>query len=152
MITTREQASIALFQLLKSSYTFVTSSRRFRSWEDVSSAAKPALYLLAYSEEHVRAKLPTPAQRVLMFEVLIFIASGLSQSESVIPSTTLNTIIDAIDPVSGGVLTPDDTSQNRQTLGGLVYDCYIEGTIKKVPGDIDGQGMAVIPIKIIFNR
>jgi hypothetical protein len=149
MTTTREQAAQALFNLLASSYAYPVASRRFMSWDGVASSQKPALFLLEYSETHTRTHQPTPARRVLMTQALIFIANGLDPEA--VPITNLNNLIDLIDPVSGGVLKPDDIWQNRQTLGGIVYDCYIEGTITKVPGDIDGQGMATIPIKIIFN-
>lgn len=38
---------------------------------------------------------------------------------------------------------------NRNTLGGLVYHCFISGRVFKDPGDIDGQGMMVVPIKLL---
>lgn len=149
MTVTREQVSEALFDLLKSSYVYPVSRRRFLSWDDVASSEKPALFMLEHQETHARNRQPTPANRTLMVDVLIFISEGLDPNT--IPIITLNNLIDAIDPVSRGVLKPDDILQNRQTLGGLVYDCYIEGTIDKVPGDVDGQGMVTIPIKVIFN-
>ncbi len=33
----------------------------------------------------------------------------------------------------------------RKTLGGLVSNCYIGGKIMKDRGDLDGDGIAVIP-------
>ncbi len=149
-MTTREQAAAALFTLLSSAYAFQVTSRRFKSWDAISSSQKPALFMLEHTEEHIRAKSQTPARRTLMCEALIFIADG--KDPNVIPSTTVNNIIDSIDPVSSGVLKPDDIPSFRQTLGGLVYDCFIEGKIARVPGDVDGQGMITIPIKIIFNQ
>ena len=38
---------------------------------------------------------------------------------------------------------------DRQTLGGLVHYCRIEGRVVKDPGDLDGQGLALVPIKIL---
>lgn len=37
----------------------------------------------------------------------------------------------------------------RNTLDGLVHHCYIGGQLFKDPGDLDGQGMMVIPIKLL---
>lgn len=37
----------------------------------------------------------------------------------------------------------------RNTLGGLVHHCFISGSLFKDPGDLDGQGMMVIPIKVL---
>ncbi len=150
MTTTRNQAANALFDLLVSSYSYQYVSRRFKTWEDIAATAKPALFLQDYSEDHVRNRALVPAQRTIMYECLIFISKGLDPNTT--PIDQLNKLIDLIDPVSGGVLTPDDKLSGRQTLGGLVYDCYIEGKVIKVPGDLDGQGMATLPIKIIFNQ
>jgi hypothetical protein len=149
MTTTRNQATTALFELLVSSYAYEVSSRRFRFWDEVSADQKPALFLQDYAEEHTRNRALVPAQRTIMCACVIYIAKGMDQSS--VPIDLLNDLIDAIDPVSGGVLKPDNIPAGRQTLGGLVYDCYIEGSVKKIPGDLDGQGMAEIPIKIIFN-
>ncbi len=150
MTTTREQAAAALFTLLSGAYAFQVTSRRFKSWDAIASSQKPAFFLLEHTEEHLRNKSQSPALRILMCTALIFIADG--KDPNVIPDTTVNNIIDSIDPVSGGVLKPDNIPAFRQTLGGLVYDCFIEGKISRVPGDVDGQGMIVIPIKIIFNQ
>jgi hypothetical protein len=46
-------------------------------------------------------------------------------------------------------LKPGPAAGGRQTLGGLVSHCYIDGKIMKDPGDIDGDGVAVIPVKIL---
>lgn len=37
----------------------------------------------------------------------------------------------------------------KQTLGGLVPHCWIDGKVMKDPGDLDGDGIAVIPLKIL---
>ena len=143
---TREQVANALFNLLAGSSQFLTTSRRFLSEDQIASAEKPALFLLDDDEQHTRGKQLVPAVRETIFECLMFISSGLDPN--VVPGTTLNNLIDAIDPVSGGVLKPG--INGKQTLGGLVTDCYIEGKIIKAPGDIGGLGAARIPIKIIF--
>ncbi len=44
MTVTREQAACALFNLLKSSYTYPTTSRRFRTFDDIAQVQKPALH------------------------------------------------------------------------------------------------------------
>jgi hypothetical protein len=62
----------------------------------------------------------------------------------VTPISLLNPLIDAVDaalkrsPISNG-----------QTLGGLVSHCYIDGKTMKDDGDFDGNGTAVIPVKIL---
>lgn len=57
----------------------------------------------------------------------------------------LNTILDAID----AALQPDDPINNVLTLGGLVSHVWIEGDVFADTGDLDGQGMFIVPIKIL---
>jgi hypothetical protein len=61
-----------------------------------------------------------------------------------VPTERLNDYLDALE----AVLRPAP-GQPTQTLGGLVHHCFIDGEILKVPGDDDGQGMAVIRITIL---
>lgn len=157
---TRDQVSTALLnQLLKASFitllsngqaiNFVTSGKRFRPWDEVQGAAQPAIFLTKPKEKHVRQDLRTPAIRTLQFEAFIYINDGSNKAATVTPMTSLDNIADAIDPRTNGVLAPEVIS-NRQTLGGLIYDCYIEGEIIMVPGDMNGQGVMVIPILVIM--
>jgi len=55
----------------------------------------------------------------------------------------LNTILDALE----AALNPANGA--RQTLGGLVSHCRIEGAVLKDPGDLDGDGLLWVPIKIL---
>ena len=156
----REQVSNALLNLLLTAsfvtlnsqgqaINFVTSGRRLRFWDEVNGSMMPALFLTELKENHVRQDLQTPAVRTVMYHAFIYINDGANKAASVTPITTLNNILDSIDPRYGGVLKPDNVS-NRQTLGNLVWDCYIEGEPEKMPGDLDGQGLMIIPIKVIM--
>lgn len=146
MTVTREQVASALFSLLQSSGDYKFSSRRFQTWQQIASIQKPALFMLEHKETHQKQKLITPAVRTMDIDVYIFIASGLNPNAT--PITQLNNLIDAIDPTNGGVLAPGPNGQ--QTLGGLVTNVYIDGDIEKVPGDLDGNGVAIIPLKVIY--
>jgi len=159
-IVTREQVSEALLALLATASFvtlnsdgqatgFVTTGRRFRMWDDVQGSQKPALFLTEPKEHHMRMESITPAVRSISYDAYIFTNDGMNKAALVTPITTLNNILDAIDPVTNGVLVPDKLS-DRQTLSGLVYDCYIEGEVVKVPGDLNGQGVLIIPIKVIL--
>lgn len=152
---TREQVSEALFALLcNASFetetgqtSFQTTGRRMMQWDDIVGCQKPALFLMEDREQHMREDLQTPAVRTIMYDAYIFINEGLNPKRT--PIITLNRIFDSIDPMTGGVLLPDRES-NRLTLGGLVWDCYIDGETIKVPGDFDGTGVGIIPIKAII--
>lgn len=151
--TTREQAMTALYNLLLplsqgGNPSFKTISRRLQHWTQVDAGQQPALFLYEKPETHKRQTPAALAMRMLEADIFIYINVGLDANT--IPVTILNPLLDLIDPNSGGVLKPDDRVQNRQTLGGVVYDCWIEGQLIKVPGDMDGQGIAVIPVKILL--
>jgi len=145
---TREQVENALFTLLTGSASYNYSSRRLRMPDQMANVAKPALFLVAHKETHAKGKLITPAIRTLHLDVVIYIAIGTDPNST--PATTLNNLIDAIDPNTGGVLKPSPMN-GKQTLNGLVTDCYINGEIILTPGDIgNGMGGAVIPIDVVF--
>jgi hypothetical protein len=38
----------------------------------------------------------------------------------------------------------------RQTLGGIAYRAFIDGTIHKDNGDLDGTALLIVPITIIL--
>jgi hypothetical protein len=39
---------------------------------------------------------------------------------------------------------------NLQTLGGLVFACYIEGAIRRFSGDLDGIEMVIVPLIVLL--
>lgn len=147
-MATREEISTALFDLIKTAYAFKVSSRRVKDFTNVRSSDQPAFYLMEFPERHERMSELHPARRIFQYEAWIFISTGLDPNTT--PISTINNLIDLIDPVVGGVLKPQPTS-GKQTLDGRVYDCYIEGEIAKSPGDLDGTGIVCIPIKVISN-
>jgi hypothetical protein len=84
-----------------------------------------------------------PSHLTMKATAIIYTATG---SPDVIPSTQMHLCLDALDKA----MLPDDPTRNIFTLGRLVYRCWIEGDIIKVPGDLDGQGMAMVPIHILL--
>ena len=62
------------------------------------------------------------------------------------PSQTTTEIINAI---MTAIEKPDTPFDVRNTLGGLAYDCMINGKIDIVNGDIDGQSVIIIPVQIL---
>jgi hypothetical protein len=57
---------------------------------------------------------------------------------------TSNAILDAIEAAFRPALPGA-----RQTLGGLAYRAFIDGTIHKDNGDLDGQAMLIVPINAV---
>ena len=141
----RESIMTALFNLISSSSSFNTASRRLQLWSNVAATDKPALFLCERGETYTRASEAVPESVTLNVDIYIYIDAGKDQG--ITPATFLNNLIDAID----AVLAPNPLT-GLQTLGGLVSHCWIEGKIMKDAGDLDGDGVAVIPLRILVPR
>ncbi len=138
----RESIITALFALVSAAAPFATASRRLQLWSSVAAADKPAVFLCERSEIYTHASEAVPATVTLNVDIYIYIDAGKDQS--VFPISTLNQLIDAVDLA----LAPNPLT-GLQTLGGLASHCWIEGKIMKDAGDLDGDGVAIIPLKIL---
>jgi hypothetical protein len=141
----REAIICTLFNLVSTSASFSTTSRRLKLWSDVAPTDKPALFLYERGDVYVRASEAVPESVTINVDLYIYIDAGKDQSA--VPAATLNNLIDAID----SALVPNYLT-GLQTLGGLVSHCWIDGKVMKDAGDLDGDGVAVIPIKILVPR
>lgn len=132
----------ALFNLVSGSASFTTASRRLRLWNDMAPSDKPAIFVAERGDTYARGSDGRPA--IVVFEADIFIYTDAGKDTSIVPATALNALIDAVD----AALAPSPVS-GKQSLGGMVSHCWIEGKIMKDPGDLDGDGLAIIPVKIL---
>lgn len=137
----REAVFTALLNklLVLSPIPFVTVSRKVKLWNDVPSELQPALYMTDHTEKQLNAPRGVPNKAT--WDVMLFVYAKVGESE--VGSTILNNLLDSID----GALLPE-VSINVLTLGGLVYRVYTDGEIRKDPGDLDGQAIALIPLSI----
>lgn len=122
--------------------TWQYKSRRLQSWVDCP--VQPAFYQVEHDEEPTR-KTGMPAKLVLEAKWVVY--QNLGKDTSAVPSILNNLIMDQFDLVFQDLAgSPHDF---RQSLGGLVYSAYIDGKVFRDAGDLDGQGVIVLPIKII---
>jgi hypothetical protein len=133
----REQVFQALFTLLSNAYPWNFTSRRLQLWDTVQIVQRPALFLFegcpeTYTWRQGQVSIPIIT---LQADVVVY-TDASSKDPSFVPATQINDICDALD----SALAPEP-AYRRQTLGGLVDHCRIDGEVKKVPGDIDGDGM-----------
>lgn len=119
---------------------FVSVSRRLKLWSDVPKSQRPALFVAEHREQQSHQNEGLPAKTTLAVDLFIYIDSG---DKNTIPAIALNTILDALE----AALRPANGS--RQTLGGLVSHCRIDGAVLKDPGDLDGDGLLWVPLKIL---
>lgn len=138
----RDAILTALFNLVKASSSFKTASRRLQLWTDVNSSDKPAIFVAQRGDTYVRSSEAVP-QKVTI-EADIFLYTNVGKDPNVIPATQLNNLVDAVDTA----LAPSPVT-GVQTLGGLVSHCWIEGKVMIDTGDLDGDGVAIIPVKML---
>lgn len=138
----REPIHAALFAKLQAVSKFNTASRRFKHWSDVLPADQPALFLTRRVEVATQKPVIGTAVWDIPFDVAIYVNTGSDAAVS--PAELLNPLLDAIE----AVMVPDNLSTNKNTLGGLVQHCWIEGQIQTDEGVLGAQGVALIPILV----
>ncbi len=143
--TSREQISIAFFDLIASAANFTATSRRFVHWDQVNETQMPFLTMLKTGEARGRQAEGLPTL-IINAHVFLYLSAGMDPED--VPDTAMNTLLDAIDAAvapSGA----DVLNGNRQTLGGLVSHCYPLGPVFIDTGDVDGKAVAAIAFQIL---
>jgi hypothetical protein len=139
----REPIFEALFALVSGLDLFVTTSRRARLAKDVTPDEQPALFQEEGPGEDVKYKsdvMPPTFDLYADWGIYARLPNDLSTPSGSILNPLLDAVCAALAPGPG---------QERQTLGGLVYNCRVDGKILKVEGLLDGQILALIPLKIV---
>ena len=92
------------------------------------AALRPALFQLESGAETYQWPTPAAPKRTLEAKLFLY--------------------FDARD----AALTPSgaDLALGRQTLGGTVYDCKITGVPVRDPGDLDGDAIAVVAVRLVL--
>jgi hypothetical protein len=142
----RETAIAALQSLVAVAFSWTTGpSRRLKLWADIPLSQRPAVFLFEGGNENHTFSNSINPKRVMEVKLFVYINA---KDMSVPGAIQLNNIMDALD----AVFMPQgaDLQAGRNTLGGAVYNCKIEGQILKDPGDLDGDGLLIAPVKLIL--
>lgn len=153
-LPTREQVYQALVALTeevtwgtaptKQFLNAVATRRRVKLFSDAT--IQPAVYQAEHDEE-VAQITNLPYKRAFKASWIVY--QNVGKDHSAVPAIENNLILDAIQAALAPKPQDPGFPNKRNTLGGLVHHCYIDGEIFKDPGDIDDQGMMVIPITIL---
>lgn len=140
-MATREPIYAALFALVGGAADFVTATRRIKEYADVDQSTQPALLQVELGEKWAEPGTP-PQPVVLRAKLFIYCES----SDPTMPvSTQINNLMDAVVTA----LAPADIEE-RQTLGGLVYNVAIIGDVSISEG-LSGQSEVGIPLEIMLG-
>lgn len=145
MPASREAIMEALFALLTGTGAWVTKSRRLVDPEGLGPTGSPALFLMTHDGDYKRDVIAAPPKREIHAVALMYNDVGPGNPNA-IPETPINNALDALDALLKG----DNPLVKKNTLGGLVEACFIEGTIAYASGDITGKASTTVPIKIIL--
>lgn len=108
-----------------------------RRWKDYSTAQLPCLWQLEtdidYKSEHGRL---TKRKQQVYWAVV----HNVGADQSALPADATAIFLDDVD---AALINP---KVGMQTLGGNCYAAYVQGTIRRYPGDQDGIEIVVIPI------
>ena len=148
---------------------FKTYSRRLVMWEQLAQQqqtggtriGQPALYLFdgvitsdSGTINYERTSLSVPFKRELARAIVIYAQIPGAYDTSGVDATTPGGDIfyPLIEAIESALELPYGEPQGALTLGGRVFHCWIEGRQYIFSGDIDpeGQGMAIVPIKIML--
>jgi hypothetical protein len=144
----REDIFTALFALAPNvqwdSGGFQSVSRRLRLWDDTH--AKPALMQVEHEEQYAQAT-RLPYKRIFKAEWWIYHTAG--NDPDAVPTITTNQILDAIEAALAPAVSDPGFPDERNTLGGLVHHCFLNGKVTKVSGDLDGAALVTVPITIL---
>lgn len=136
-----ELIEAALFALLQTAaYPFVTFDRRGQLPENVPAANQPYLGLVQVADAQVENQAQGLEKWLLHFRVLVYIRADASPTA--IPSTEMNKALQAIVQA----MRSGPPIGERQQLGGLVDNAWIEGTVLRDTGILDQQCALMIPI------
>jgi len=140
----REAAFSALFAAVSAAYPWGLASRRMKLWSEVPSALRPAFFQLESGPETYQWTSPATPRRTLEAKLFLYFDARDPQTPG---ASAINAALDAID----AALAPSapDFASGRQTLGGAVHDCKINGVPVRDTGDLDGDGLAVVSVRLI---
>lgn len=137
----RELYYAALFKRLQQMPSPVQCERVLAHHEDVPANLQPAVFMTVTSQNAEQVT-GLPTKYLLDAKVWIYAHRDTAGD---VPSVTVNRILDELDEV----LRPPVGPAFKQTLGGLVEHCWIEGEIHTDEGWLGLQSIAVVPIRML---
>lgn len=126
---------------------FITVSRRVKIFSDVPTAQQPACFQAEWATTELQVS-NMPYKTTLEVNWIIFQCVNKGSTKA-LGAVENNLILGGVRRVLAPTRSDPGYQDKRNTLNGLVWHCHINGRIFKDPGDIDGQGMMVVPIKLL---
>ncbi|MGO9022702.1 MAG: hypothetical protein ACLQIQ_00090 [Beijerinckiaceae bacterium] len=146
MTTTRDAAIEALLSLVASAYAWKSGpSRKLKLWSDVPLASRPACFLFEGGQETYAWSEGAVAKRSIEAKIFVYLNA---KDQYIFGASLINGVLDALD--GAFAISGADLAFGRNTLSGTAYSCRIDGKPLKDPGDLDGDALLVVPVKIVL--
>jgi len=129
-----------------STHTFKTKTRRIVMFDQVPSEQQAWCGQAEYGEQEEQTS-GLPYKTVLEAHWLVY--QCIAKDPKAEATIENNLIIAGVKKALAAIPSDVGFFEKRNTLGNLVHKCFINGRIFKDPGDIDGQGLILIPIRIL---
>jgi hypothetical protein len=144
--TPRDAAMSTLCDLVASAFSWKTGpSRKLKLWSDVPAAARPACFVFEGGLESYAWSEGAIPKRAIEAKIFAYLNA---KDHTMIGATLLDDLMDALDLAFA--LTGSDLALGRNTLAGQVYSCRIDGKVLKDPGDLDGDALLIVPVKLVL--
>lgn len=143
MQSDREAIDFALLALLNTvNYPFAApGTRHTMVWPEVPSGNIPTFYLVFFAEEPAENQAYGAIRYVRHYRIIVtLIVDPTAPAQASIPNAILKAFDDGMQTIPQG---------ERQTLGGLVTNAWIEGTSLVLGGTIAQQLQIEIPVKVL---
>ncbi|WP_395664566.1 hypothetical protein [Methylocella sp.] len=120
-------------------------ARRLKLWSDVPAAMRPACFIFEGGQETVSWSESAAPRRTMEVRIFVYLNA---KDPAAVGAALLNEAMDALE----AALKPRgaDLALGRNTLGGLVHSCRIDGKTLKDPGDLDGDALLIAPVSVIL--
>lgn len=138
---TREAVYAALFAQLQTITGLKVCSRRLQNCQDMQPEDLPAAFQLQ-GDQGMQFKGNTPTLNTWKADWLLYAHTA---DVYIAPSTVLNGMVEQ----ATAALAPSPAI-GRQTLGGLVEYCAIDGNIQIFEGVLGDRAIAILPISIVL--
>ncbi len=122
---------------------FVYGSRRVQLWSDVPAANKPAVFLYQDKLNSYRPSDHVPAAMTVDAQLFIYLDAT---DQSTVPVTALNALFQTV----LGVLSCNNPTQETFLIPGTQARLRIDGDVYFESGDLTGNGLCLIPLKILI--
>jgi hypothetical protein len=126
--------------------TWNYTSRRLKTFANIDPSQMPAMFLVQHKEGYEAKGVARLTRRYLDMGFWCYADSA---AEGVIGDDYLDSMESALEQA----LMPDDNGRQELTLNGLAYWVRItrqDGLFIRDPGDLDGNALLVLPVRILL--